>query len=76
MEPYLALQRQCRLYLIAKQLFSPINFHRMDKDQVNRVIEGLQSDLKTLILETRKKYSSVKEVKTIDHIKINASVSS
>nr|CAH0104416.1 unnamed protein product [Daphnia galeata] len=33
----------------------------MDKDQVNRVIEGLQSDLKTLILETRKKYSSVKE---------------
>ncbi|EFX73897.1 hypothetical protein DAPPUDRAFT_307567 [Daphnia pulex] len=33
----------------------------MDKDQVNRVIEGLQSDLKTLILETRKKYTSVKE---------------
>ena len=37
----------------------------MDKDQVNRVIEGLQSDLKTLILETRKKYTSVKEVKEI-----------
>ena len=48
----------------------------MDKDQVNRVIEGLQSDLKTLILETRKKYSSVKEVRTIENIIINASVSS
>lgn len=45
---------------IAKQLV--IDFYRMDKDQVNRVIEGLQSDLKTLILETRKKYTSVKEV--------------
>jgi hypothetical protein len=45
---------------IAKQLV--IDFYRMDKDQVNRIIEGLQSDLKTLILETRKKYTSVKEV--------------
>ncbi len=45
---------------IAKQ--PVIDFYRMDKDQVNRVIEGLQSDLKTLILETRKKYTSVKEV--------------
>lgn len=34
----------------------------MDKDQVNRILEGLQNDLRTLIVETRKKYTSVKEV--------------
>ncbi len=34
----------------------------MDKDQVTKLIEGLQSDLKTLILETKKKYPTVKEV--------------
>ncbi|KZS11860.1 MON2 protein, partial [Daphnia magna] len=33
----------------------------MDKDQVNRILEGLQNDLRTLIVETRKKYTSVKE---------------
>ncbi|KAI9558503.1 hypothetical protein GHT06_015291 [Daphnia sinensis] len=33
----------------------------MDKDQVNRILEGLQNDLRTLIVETRKKYASVKE---------------
>lgn len=35
---------------------------KMDKDQVNKILEGLQNDLKALILETRKKYTSVKEV--------------
>ena len=34
----------------------------MERDQVNRLLDGLQSDLKTLIGEARKKYPSVKEV--------------
>lgn len=34
----------------------------MDKEQFNRLLDGLQSDLKALVVEARKKYPSVKEV--------------
>ena len=48
-------ERKLRLWLFK-------TCYMMDRDQVNRLVEGLQGDLKSLILETRKKYPTVKEV--------------
>ena len=46
----------------------------MDRDLMNRLVEGLQSDLKNLIIETRKKHPAIKDV-SINHYILNYTLS-
>jgi len=43
-------------------LFGYLQLKTMDKDLVNRFLEGIQLDLKNLVLESKKKYPTIKEV--------------